>query len=261
MLRSIWAWTAIAVLIVVWLPFLAVVRLFDRDPALYRTGYLFRRLGWAMTRVNPSWQVTISGEYPEDPRLPYVVVSNHQSLADVPVVSCLPWEMKWVGKTELFSIPLTGWMMRMAGDIKLDRSEARSGAKALLQARNYLRNRCSVIFFAEGTRSRDGRVLPFNPGAFHLAVREQVPILPIVIEGTGGALPKHDWRFGDATDIRLHILPAVETKGLARKDADRLSREIRDQIIQQIAAFRGVPPSDVDGEVPQPLPATANGSQ
>ena len=259
MLRSLWAWTAIAILIVVWLPFLAVVRIFDRDPALYRTGYWFRRLGWAMTRVNPSWRVTISGRYPEDPRLPYVVISNHQSLADIPVLSCLPWEMKWVGKTELFEIPFVGWMMRLAGDIQLDRGQARSGAKALLQARNYLRNRCSVIFFAEGTRSRDGRVLPFNPGAIHLAVREQVPILPIVVEGTGNALPKHDWRFGEPSDIRLHILPAIETKGLGRRDADRLNREVRDQIIRQIAAFRGVPTTEVDAHEEQ-VHLPANGS-
>ncbi len=256
MLRSIWAWTAIAILIVVWLPFLALVRLFDRDPALYVTGYWFRRLGWAMTRVNPSWRITISGDYPEDPRHPYVVISNHQSLADIPVVSCLPWEMKWVGKTELFSIPIVGWMMRLAGDIQLDREQARSGARALLQARNYLRKRCSVIFFPEGTRSRDGRVLSFNPGAFHLAVREQVPILPIVVEGTGGALPKNDWRFGESSDIRVHILPAVETTGLKRADASRLTGEVRDQIIDKIAELRGVSPADVDGsETQHALPA------
>ncbi len=255
MLRSLWAWTAITILIVVWLPFLAAVRTFDRDPARYRTGYWFRRLGWAMTRVNPSWHVSISGEYPENPRLPYVVISNHQSLADIPVLSCLPWEMKWVGKTELFSIPFVGWMMRLAGDIQLNRDEARSGAKALLQARNYIRRRCSVIFFPEGTRSRDGRVLPFNPGAFHLAVREQVPILPIAVEGTGGALPKHDWRFGAPSDIRVHVLPAVETKGLGREDADPLSREVREQIIQQIAAWRNVPPAEIDGkEQPRRVP-------
>lgn len=248
MVRSIWAWTAITVLILVWLPLLAVIRLFDRDPARYRTGYWFRRLGWAMIRVNPSWRVTISGEYPEDPRNPYVVISNHQSLADIPVLSCLPWEMKWVGKTELFSIPFVGWMMRLAGDIQLDRNEARSGAKALLQSREYLRKRCSVIFFPEGTRSRDGRVLSFNPGAFHLAVREQVPILPIAVEGTGGALPKHDWRFGEPSDIHVHVLPVVETSGLTRKDADALCSEVRGQIIRQIASWRELPPDEVDAQ-------------
>src|SRR5690606_40206003 len=76
MLRSLWAWSAVTILIVCWLPMLAVIRLFDGDPALYRTGYWFRRLGWMMTKVNPMWRVHVSGHRVVDPRRPYVVVSN-----------------------------------------------------------------------------------------------------------------------------------------------------------------------------------------
>ena len=144
-LESIWTWTAIGVLIVVWLPFLAVIRVFDRDPARYRTGRWFRRLGMAMTKVNPAWQTEIIGETIDDPRRPYVVVSNHLSSADIPIISCLPWEMKWVAKAELFKVPVVGWMMRLASDIPVDRGAKASRAKVLVYARGYLQKRCSVM--------------------------------------------------------------------------------------------------------------------
>lgn len=245
-LRSLWAWVSIAVLLLLWLPLLALVRLFDRDPARYRTGRWFRRLGAAMTRVNPMWRVTVSGERIDDPRRPYVVVSNHQSLADIPVISRLPWEMKWVAKAELFRLPVVGWMMRLAGDIPVDRGDRRSGAQALIKARDYLDKHCSVMFFPEGTRSRDGRVHAFNDGAFALAVKTGVPVLPLVVEGTFDALPKHRWRFGRPAEIRVEVLPPVETAGLTRADVDALRRTVRDRIVARLADWRGVPADAVD---------------
>ena len=133
-LRSIWVWFSITVLILLWLPLLALVRLFDRDPAHYHTGRWFRRLGAAMTVINPVWRVRVSGEKIEDPRRPYVVVSNHQSNVDIPVISRLPWDMKWVAKAELFKLPIVGWMMRMADDIPVDRRSKTSRARVLVKA-------------------------------------------------------------------------------------------------------------------------------
>ncbi len=239
-LRSAYVWAATALLILFWLPLLAFVRLFDRDPALYTTGRMFRRLGAAITRVNPTWQITVEGlEHIGDPRHPYVIVSNHQSNADIPVVSRLPMEMKWVGKKSLFDLPFIGWMMKLAGDIEVDRSDARSRAGVLIRGREYLKKKCSVIFFAEGTRSKDGRVLPFTDGAFKLAIKAKVPILPIAIEGTGDALPKTSWRFGAPTPIRLRVLAPVETTGLKPSDVPALRERVRTIIAQQIAAWRG----------------------
>ena len=131
-IQSALIWAANGVLILVWLPLMAVVRLFDRDPAYYVTGRLFRKLGDAMTRVNPLWRVHVEGDFPTDPRRPYVVVSNHQSHADIPVISRLPWEMKWVAKAELFRLPVVGWLLRMAGDIAVDRRDPRSRARVLI---------------------------------------------------------------------------------------------------------------------------------
>ena len=252
-LRSLWTWVAISVLIMLWLPLLAVIRVFDRDPARYHTGRWFRRLGAAMTRVNPLWHVEVSGERIPDPRRPFVVVSNHQSLADIPVISRLPWEMKWVAKAELLRVPVVGWMMRLAGDIPVARGDKRSRAQVLITARKVLERRCSVMFFPEGTRSRDGRVHAFNDGAFALAVKAGVPVLPLAVDGTFDALPKNSWRFGHPSAIRLKVLPPVETDGLGRDDVAALRRNVRAQIVAQLAEWRGVPAAAVnappEGEV------------
>ena len=111
-----------------------------------------------------------------DPAQVYVIVSNHQSLADIPVITHLKLDTKWLAKAELFRVPVFGWMLRMAGDVPVERGDTRKAAKAMLQCARYLRQRCSVVFFPEGTRSRDGAVLPFNEGPFQLAIREQAPV-------------------------------------------------------------------------------------
>ncbi len=245
-LRSIWIWLAVITLIILWLPLLAIIRLFDRDPVHYRTGRWFRRLGVAMTSVNPSWRIHISGHKVDNPRRPYVVVSNHQSHADIPILSNLPWEMKWIAKKELFSLPFVGWMMKLAGDIPVDRTDRRSGAMMLLTAKRYLEQKCSVMFFPEGTRSRDGRIGLFNEGAFHLAVKAQVPILPVAVEGSFGCLPKKSWKFGKPSEVYVRILPEVDTAGLTAEGATSLCSTVRQMIIETVAELRGRDRSDVD---------------
>lgn len=245
-LRSLWVWSAIALLLVIWLPFLAVIRICDRDPAHYATGRWFRRLGAAMTRVNPLWHITIHGLTGKWERHAVVVVSNHQSLADIPVLSRLPWEMKWVAKQELFQLPVVGWMMKLAGDIPLERGDARSGARVLVNAGRYLKNNCPVFIFPEGTRSPDGLVGRFSEGPFHLALANQVPVLPIVVDGTQNALPKKSWRFGDVSTITVTVLPEVSTSEMSRDDAATLRDRVRADVCRQLAAARNVPPASVD---------------
>ncbi|MBX2991205.1 MAG: 1-acyl-sn-glycerol-3-phosphate acyltransferase [Bacteroidetes bacterium] len=245
-LRSIWIWFATVSLIVMWLPLLAFIRVFDRDPVRYRTGRWFRRLGIAITKVNPAWRLHISGETITNPRRPYVVVSNHQSHADIPLLSHLPWEMKWLAKVELFKLPVVGWMLKLAGDIPVDRKDKRQGVAVLSTAGNYLKQNCSVMFFPEGTRSPDGRVHSFNEGGFRVAIKAGVPVLPLVIEGSRDCLPKHGWRFGKPGDIQLKVLPPVETTGLGVKDTSELTGQVRQMIIRQIAEWRKVSPAEVD---------------
>src|SRR5580704_6092018 len=152
LLRTAWIWTVSALLILLWTPLLGVIRMFDHEPRRLRTGRWFRRLGRALAGVNP-WRIHISGGENLDASQVYVVVSNHQSLADIPLLSHLRLDTKWLAKAELFRVPLLGWMMRMAGDVPVDRSSPRQGARAMMRCAKYLREDCSVVFFPEGGRS------------------------------------------------------------------------------------------------------------
>ncbi|NBB87375.1 MAG: 1-acylglycerol-3-phosphate O-acyltransferase, partial [Bacteroidetes bacterium] len=188
----------------------------------------------------------------DDPRHPYVVVSNHQSTIDIPLISRLPIEMKWVVKKELMAIPGFGWMMQVAGDIPVDRADPESRSSVLTRARTKLDRRCSVMLFPEGTRSRDGRLLRYADGAFRLAIQAGVPVLPLVVEGTLDALPKNDWRFKQRAHLRLKVLPPVPTTGLTPNDAPALRKRVRDQTAAQLAAWRNVPVAAVDSQSPPP---------
>jgi 1-acyl-sn-glycerol-3-phosphate acyltransferase len=240
-LRSIWIWTASAGLILVWTPLVFVVWLFDWDPRRVRTGRWFRRLGRALAKLNP-WRIRISGLENLQADGVYVIVSNHQSLADIPVIARLRIDTKWLTKAELFRVPIVGWMLRRAGDIPVERSDRRKSARALIQCVQYLRQRCSVVFFPEGTRSRDGQVLPFAEGPFKLAIRERVSILPLVVEGSGNALPKNSWVFGARQDIRLQILHAVSVAGWDLSQSAALRDTVRQRIVDELCRLRGGEP-------------------
>lgn len=256
-LRSLFTWTAIALIVLFALPTMAITRVFDRDPARYRTGQLFRWWGALVTSLNPAWHLRISGEVPSDMRRPFVVVSNHQSFGDIPVICRLPGEMKWIVKKELFGVPVFGWLMRMAGDISVDRRKSKSRAAVFPQAKEYLEKRCSVMFFPEGTRSRDGRVLRFAKGPFRLAAEAGVDVLPLALDGTRGTLPKGGWRFDTDCHIRLKALDPVSPGDFA--DADALHEAVRSRIIEQVADWRGVAPHLVDARAPAPQPAPSDG--
>ena len=230
---SLWAWLVLVLCILIWFPVMVVLLLvtgpFDRGR--YIVGYVFRRIGPAMATLNPLWRFRYSGTMPQNPRQPYVVVSNHESFADILLISHLPWEMKWLSKAELFRIPIMGWMMWLAGDIPVKRGFGPSAVEAMERCRKALRQRVSVMIFPEGTRSKTAELLPFKDGAFRLAIEAGVPILPLALSGTGTALPKHGWRFGRAA-AHLRVLEPVDTAGLTLADVPALKARIRDLIVR-----------------------------
>jgi 1-acyl-sn-glycerol-3-phosphate acyltransferase len=201
------------------------------DRGRYIVGYVFRRIGPAMATLNPLWRFRYSGTMPQNPRHPYVVVSNHESFADILLISHLPWEMKWLSKAELFRIPIMGWMMWLAGDIPVKRGFGPSAVEAMERCRKALRQRVSVMIFPEGTRSKTAELLPFKDGAFRLAIEAGVPILPLALSGTRTALPKHGWRFGRSA-AHLRVLEPVDTSGLTLADVPALKAQIRDLIVR-----------------------------
>ncbi len=229
---SIWSWFALAVIVVVWTPMVAIVRLatlpFDRGA--YAAGYLFRKLTVAHQTLTPLWKFRTSGTLPDDMRRPYVVVSNHESFVDILLISHLPTEMKWMSKIEIMKIPLVGWMMWLARDIPLERGDAASTAKALDASRERLSRNVSVMIFPEGTRSKTGEMRPFKTGAFRLAIEAQVPVLPLAVHGTSDALRKHDWRLGNA-EAEVRVLEPISTEGMTMDDVGALRDRVRDVIV------------------------------
>lgn len=229
---SIWAWLVLVVCIVLWFPVLVVVGLLTApfDRGRYIPGRIFRKIGPAMATLNPLWRFRYSGAMPADPRRPYVVVSNHESFADILLISHLPWEMKWLSKAELFRIPILGWTMWLVGDIPVKRGFGPSALEAMERCRRALDNRVSVMIFPEGTRSRTSELLPFKDGAFRLAIEAGVPILPLAVSGTSTALRAHDWRVG-RSDAEVRVLQPVETTGLTLSDIPELKARVRQTIV------------------------------
>ena len=236
---SLWAWLALGVVIVVWVPLVAIVRLVTApfDKGRYAAGYVFRKLTVVHQWLNPLWRFRTSGVKIADPRRPYIVVANHQSFVDMLLISQLPWEMKWLSKEDFFKYPLIGWLMRMAGDIKLHRGKRDSIVAAMDSCKDRLSKRVSVMIFPEGTRSKDGELQQFKDGAFRLAIETGTPILPLVVEGTYPALQKGDWRFG-VTDAEVRVLEPIETAGLTIDDVTELRDRVHTLIADELALMK-----------------------
>jgi 1-acyl-sn-glycerol-3-phosphate acyltransferase len=236
---SAWTWLVLVGCVLIWFPLMLLLRLvtapFDRGR--YAVGWLFRRIGPVVATLNPLWRFRTAGEFPADPRLPYVVVSNHESFADILLISHLPWEMKWLSKAELFRVPVLGWMMQLAGDVPVKRGFGPSAVEAMARCREILSRRVSVMIFPEGTRSPTRELLPFKDGAFRLAIEAGVPILPLAVSGTGPALPKHDWRFNRSA-ATVRVLAPVETAGLTVEQVSELREKVRRMIVDARDALR-----------------------
>lgn len=237
-LISLWVWVAAGLLVLVWVPWLALVYAFTApsDPGRYTVGRWFRRAAVTVTRLNPFWKFRTTGFRVPDPRRPYVAVANHESIADIFLLSHLPWEMKWLSKESIFKIPLMGWMMRMAGDIAVRRGDVKSRMQALEACRDRLKKHVSVMIMPEGTRSSTGEIQKFHDGAFRLAIEMGAPILPIAVAGTRACITKGSWLVGRA-DAIAQVLPPVETAGLTIDDVPALRDRVREMIIEARAGL------------------------
>lgn len=135
-------------------------------------------------------RVTVTGKSNYNAKKPYVIVANHQSMVDIPAVhGFLGLTVKWVMKKELGRIPVFGAACKALGCIFVDRSDHGAAIRSIRYAQKTMSARASVLFFAEGTRSRDGRVRPFKKGAFIFARETGLPVLPVTIKDTDKVLP------------------------------------------------------------------------
>jgi 1-acyl-sn-glycerol-3-phosphate acyltransferase len=184
----------------------------------------------AVTALNPYWDVKVSGLENIDSNKTYVVASNHQSLVDIVLMYKTKMQFKWVAKDSLFKIPVLGWNMLFARHIRLQRGDFSSIKRVYREAGWWLRNGVSVVFFPEGTRSDNHEMGAFQSGAFKLAIKEKVPILPIVIEGTKNAIPKGSWRFTTKISCVIKVLAPIDTSGFLPQDFARLRDLTRTQL-------------------------------
>lgn len=167
---------------------------------------LFDTQGKRVYRINRFWTwlivkfsgitLTVEGLNRLDPQRQYLFVVNHQSNFDIPVlVQALPqFQLRWIAKKELLWIPFFGWAMWAAKHIFVDRADSLDALKSLKLAKQRIAAGISVVVFPEGTRSTDGKLLPFKRGGFLLALKTNTPIVPVTINGTGKLLGRGEWR-------------------------------------------------------------------
>ncbi|MDH3427838.1 MAG: 1-acyl-sn-glycerol-3-phosphate acyltransferase, partial [Gemmatimonadota bacterium] len=236
MLGSGCVWIVWFAVVVVW--FLAVSVVFVStawwDRRRWYAGRVFRTGATVLVALNPWWSISVKGDLPPRSSEPFVAVCNHESLADILLVGTLPFDMKWLSKAQIARIPLLGWMMWMAGDIIVNRGDARSRGKSYDEMVAWIDRGASIMIFPEGTRSRTGDMLPFRNGAFRLALETQRPIQPLAVTGARQAIRADSALFGRAR-VTVQILDQVPVEGLGMEDVD----ELRDRVRSMIADARG----------------------
>jgi len=186
--------------------------------------------------INPLWNLKIEGRENIEKDKAYLLVSNHQSLLDILMLYSLFRHFKWVAKEVLFKVPFIGWNMRLNNYLSIKRDNPRSQFEMLRQAITTLKEGNSVMIFPEGTRSDDGEVHEFKLGAFKMAEKAKVPVIPIAVDGTWQSIPKKGLMMKHRQLIHVKIMPPVDPSEF-EKTAD-LSEEVYKQITGQINQWR-----------------------
>ncbi len=227
--------------------FFSLLDLFIVLPVCLLTGDKTRRrihtvsTFWArgIIKWSPLWRLAVSGRTNIQKGKNYIIVANHQSLLDIlAVAAALPLHFKFLAKKALFYIPFMGWAMACAGYVPVDRSNHDSSKKAVLRIRELLKRGLSVLLFPEGTRSPDGRIHAFKMGAFKLAFENDVEILPVVVEGTGTALPKKNMFLRKRSIFIVSIGKPVSVKGAGERPLEETKEKIRHEMIARLEKIR-----------------------
>ncbi|XP_006343651.1 1-acyl-sn-glycerol-3-phosphate acyltransferase 1, chloroplastic [Solanum tuberosum] len=207
------------------------VLLFDR---YHRKAHHLVARTWATLTITPFYRVEFEGlENLPSPDTPAVYVSNHQSFLDIYTLLTLGRNFKFISKTAIFLIPIIGWAMYLMGLIPLRRMDSRSQLECLKRCMDLVKKGASVFFFPEGTRSKDGKLGPFKKGAFSVAAKTGVPVVPITISGTGRIMPA-----GLEGRVYPGSVKVVIHKPLKGNDSDVLCSEARN-VIKDVLVHQG----------------------
>ncbi|HET9211342.1 MAG TPA: lysophospholipid acyltransferase family protein [Thermoanaerobaculia bacterium] len=222
-----------------WIPIALLASLLARNR---RVGLAFARRVWspgilwaAITRLEVEGNERFAGGGP------CFFVANHQSWLDVPALFvALRRPVLFVAKRELARIPFLGGYIGAMGMVFIDRSHRQDSARSVGQATERLRQGWSVVSFPEGTRSRDGQVHSFKTATFAAAIEAGVPVVPVVIEGTGRALPPEGWHPRPGL-IRVVFGEPIPTAGLARSERTALAKRAEEAVRALLAGEGGSP--------------------
>jgi 1-acyl-sn-glycerol-3-phosphate acyltransferase len=191
------------------------------------------RLSWWSQQLLARAKVTLEvhGVLLARARGPFVVMSNHQSLYDIPALyQALPLRLRMVAKTELFRIPIWAQAMRAAGFIELDRSARERAIQSLERAKAALAQGTSIWIAPEGTRSRDGSLGAFKLGGFHLAAGAGARILPVTVLGTRAILPAKGARVVAGARVQVIVHAPVDPADFGGSASEPLVQAVRQAI-------------------------------
>jgi 1-acyl-sn-glycerol-3-phosphate acyltransferase len=227
--KSLIVWILGISFTVIMFPFTLIIWLlvlpFDRDRVIIHWLLVYQ--GLILSWLIPIWKLDITGREKAVPGETYVIISNHQSILDILLLNCLRYKFKWISKIENTRLPVLGWYLKMADYITVNRGNEESKAEMLEKSYRYLKRGISIMIFPEGTRSLNKEISFFKRGAFRLAIQAEVPILPVLIDGTGGILPKHGLIFGSGHKITIRVLDPVISSSFETDNPDELAIKLR----------------------------------
>lgn len=203
--------------------------LFDRDG---RVQHWFARTWSKMILGTAACPVTIV--HPEKLNVggPAVYVVNHLSALDIPTLyASLPFQFRILAKKELFRYPVLGWHLKRSGQIPIERENARSSLKSLARASEALKHGMSLVVFPEGGRSANGQLQPFLGGSFYVAIKAQVPVVPMALIGTYEALPMDSFHVRPRP-FQLVVGDAISTSGYLPKQMDKVAALAEESVAQ-----------------------------
>jgi 1-acyl-sn-glycerol-3-phosphate acyltransferase len=194
--------------------------------------FLMARL-WSILLLKASClRVRVSSEADLDPKASYVLLSNHQSLFDIPVLlSTVPGQVRMMAKRSLFRIPIFGWGLAFGGFIPIDRGDRSTAKQSFSSALAKIKNGTSILLFPEGTRALTDTLLPFQRGGFLIAMKTGLPIVPVGIRGTRAVQHKGSWVIRpNPIEVRYGAPIDIAQYGMRRKK--ELIAEVRARIAE-----------------------------
>lgn len=227
-----WIWVALVTTLLTTLTGLVALVAAPFDPTRRRAQQVTALWGRSIMLAHPGWRLRVEGKENLPPAGAFLLASNHSSLTDIFAMFYLRVPFKWVAKESLFRIPVLGWAMTWAGYIPLMRDERRSIRHTFVAILRCLKQGVPVALFPEGTRSRDGQLGPFKAGAFRLAIKARVPIVPVAITGTREVVVPDSWILSLKRDqrVRVKVFPPIPPPQDEPGAADRLSDQVREVI-------------------------------